>query len=315
MFVPLNTLKLLIVDDQSLVRTAMRHMLTALGAKHLTDASSGEEAIELLLKQEFDLVISDIDMSPINGLELLKHIRHGDYGLKRDTLLVMLTGVSTKEFVIACVNLDVNAFLTKPPKKELLMSRIQYALTTPFNLKEAKAYKLIVIPEINAPAAPAARANIAAVEMRKLREEEQESNAMAQVPGMHYIVWSDKFQFGLPSLDEILQTGARLLNRAYVDKGKSLQMEELDQFVSACFQFASERLREIEQSAGQSDEELQKRFVEVRLGLAANLARIRLIMQVSPDIVMYECFNVMKTWWHKTLDLMTEYRNRTTAGK
>ena len=309
MFVPLNTLKLLIVDDQALVRTAMRHMLMALGAKHLTDASSGEEAIELLLKQEFDLVISDIDMSPINGLELLKHIRHGDYGLKRDTLLVMLTGVSTKEFVIACVNLDVNAFLTKPPKKELLMSRIQYALTTPFTLKEAKTYALIVLPEIDAPAAPAARANTTMTSSAHQMTDHQDGDAHAHQPGMHYIIWSEKFHFGLPSLDEILQLGAKLLNRAYVDKGKTLEMEDMDQFITTCFQFANEKLRVIENTICSTDEPLRKRFAEIRLGLSASLARIRLIMQVSPDIVMYETFNVMKIWWNKTIDLMTEYRN------
>lgn len=309
MFVPLATLKLLVVDDQSLVRTAMRHMLMALGAKHITDASSGEEAIELLLKQPFDLVISDIDMAPINGLELLRHIRLGEYGLNRATLFVMLTGVATKEFVAACINLDVNAFLTKPPKKELLMSRLQYALTNPVKLKDKKDYELIVIPELAAPSAPAERVHSTAV-ASAAKAPQDDSDSKAQVPGMHYIIWSDKFNIGDAQLDEIMQQGARLMNKAYVGRGQVLELSLQDEFVQDCFRFSAERLRELEQTVTGTDAELAKKFGETRLALSATLAKVRLVMQVSPEMVNYEIFTAMKTWWHRELDLLAKYREK-----
>lgn len=147
---PLSHLRFLIVDDQALVRTAMRHMLTSLGAKQITDTDNGEEAIELMLKTPFDIVISDIDMESMNGLQLLKCIRLGERGLRRATRFIMLTGMATREAVQACIQLDVHAFLTKPPKKELLSSRLQHALDTNIKLKDPAHYRDIVVPSFDA---------------------------------------------------------------------------------------------------------------------------------------------------------------------
>lgn len=65
----LFTARALPVDDRALVRTAIRTMLGFLGVQNSHEASSGEDAIALLLKHPIDFVISDIDMSPHNDLE------------------------------------------------------------------------------------------------------------------------------------------------------------------------------------------------------------------------------------------------------
>ena len=326
MFVTLSTLRILIVDDQALIRTAMRHILTGLGAKHVDEAVSGEQAIERLLTTNYELVISDIDMSPVNGLQLLKHIRTGDYGLKRDTLFVMLTGVATKEFVTSCIALDVNAFLTKPPKKELMMARLQYALTTPFKLKEASQYEQMELPELLAKApvesssaaittqtpisANAATKPKPAADIASDLEQQKEDDDVAQEPGMFYIIWSDKFSAGIPSVDALLKKNALLMNKAYAGRGEVFADGSQDQFLQECFVFASEQLREIEQILAYSGHDIVRRFAEARVALSASLARSRLVMQVSPELVNYEIFNAMKNWWHRVISLINENRDK-----
>ncbi|WP_157591327.1 response regulator transcription factor [Permianibacter aggregans] len=328
MFITLSTLRLLIVDDQALIRTAMRHMLMTLGAKHIDEAVSGEQAIERLLGTQYDLVVSDIDMSPVNGLQLLQHIRTGDYGLKRETLFIMLTGVATKEFVTTCINLDVNAFLTKPPKKELIMSRLQYALTTPFKIKEPQEYQKLVLPELAASepngnnggikaaagptASPALTSTKRTATTRDDKQQRQEDDEKAHEPGMFYIIWSDKLSTGIPSIDELLKRSTQLMNRAYSGRGQVFPDGVQDQFVQECFIFATDLLRQMETTVAPCGQELVRKFVENRVGLSASLARTRLVMQISPELVNYEVFNAMKFWWQNVSKLLAEHREKLT---
>ena len=65
----------LIVDDSGTVRSLVRKILAQLGYKSIHEASDGEGALEKILEKHFDLVISDWNMEPMNGEELLKEVR------------------------------------------------------------------------------------------------------------------------------------------------------------------------------------------------------------------------------------------------
>src|SRR5580704_4861334 len=65
----------LIVDDSATVRSLVRKILTQLGYKNIDEASDGESALDKIFDKHFDLVISDWNMEPMNGEELLKEVR------------------------------------------------------------------------------------------------------------------------------------------------------------------------------------------------------------------------------------------------
>ncbi len=102
-------LKLLVVDDEDSLRLLVHDELVNSGYQ-VDTAESGETALEMIAKKKFDIVILDIRMPGIDGLEVLKHIR--EEGIK--SKVILLTGVN--ELKIARDSLEAGAddFLMKP---------------------------------------------------------------------------------------------------------------------------------------------------------------------------------------------------------
>lgn len=101
--------KLLVVDDEDALRLLVRHELENNGYA-VTEAETGERALELFGKEQFDLVILDIRLPGIDGLEVLRKIRSTDARTK----VVMLTGVDELKIARESLTLGANDFLTKP---------------------------------------------------------------------------------------------------------------------------------------------------------------------------------------------------------
>jgi two-component system chemotaxis response regulator CheY len=94
-----------------------------LGFANITTAINGKEALQALGSDDFDLVVSDWKMEPINGLDLLKKIR-GDEKLK-DLPFIMLSAESDKRSIIETINNGVSEYIVKPFSKETLKGKIQ----------------------------------------------------------------------------------------------------------------------------------------------------------------------------------------------
>src|SRR6185436_1587289 len=94
-----DRLSVLIVDDEPLQRRILRDVLRNLRFVRTKDADSGEFAIEKMREQRFDLVLSDVQMPGMNGLELLRQIRTGQTKLARDTRFIILTSFSNTEVI------------------------------------------------------------------------------------------------------------------------------------------------------------------------------------------------------------------------
>ena len=99
----------LIVDDESVVRKGISR---ALANRHIqaTEASNGKEALAHLNTREFDLVLLDIKMEDMDGVEVLQQIRHKD----PETSVVMITGYPTIATAVHCTKLGALDYLTKP---------------------------------------------------------------------------------------------------------------------------------------------------------------------------------------------------------
>ena len=115
--------KILVVDDQKGVCFSFKKILGKLGYTVIT-ASSGEEAIELVTKSEPDLLIMDVMMPGIDGLETLKRLKEIDSKL----VVIMMTAYSTTEKAIRAMELGAYDYLTKPFDNRLLTEIIENAL-------------------------------------------------------------------------------------------------------------------------------------------------------------------------------------------
>ena len=125
-------MKILVVDDKDSVRGAMMKILTSLGFNDLTEATDGHDAwfqlkaeFEGEEKERFDLVISDMEMPEMSGLDLLKSIR-ADTDLK-DTPVIMVTTVNTKEVILETMKLGISAYIIKPFTQESVQEKMKKA--------------------------------------------------------------------------------------------------------------------------------------------------------------------------------------------
>ncbi|PYS44269.1 MAG: two-component system response regulator [Acidobacteria bacterium] len=100
--------RLLIVDDETEVRSVLRDLLC--GAYQCAEAASAEEAVARLRDDVFELVISDITMSGMSGLEMIPHVK----AISPDTVIVMISGMQTIESAINALRLGAFDYLMKP---------------------------------------------------------------------------------------------------------------------------------------------------------------------------------------------------------
>ena len=134
---------ILLVDDEVSFVETMAKRLTKRGFEVLT-AQSGEEGLAVLEKhQNLDVIVLDVKMPGMDGIEMLKSIR-SEYPLIE---VIMLTGHATVELGISGMKLGANDFLMKPCDLEELVEKLQKATEKRRNhedkIKEAEQKKLL----------------------------------------------------------------------------------------------------------------------------------------------------------------------------
>jgi CheY-like chemotaxis protein len=167
--------RILVVDDQKFIRGLVSQGLKGLGAL-VSEASDGFEALTMLgiqdsltggafdemrrqrpdmfdagraAKSQFDCVVSDIRMMPMNGLEMLKAIRAGMSAARRDLPVVIMSAHSDEELIGAAIALDAHGFVAKPVSQKHITERIVRSRSMKLPLKEVEAYRMLIIPELD----------------------------------------------------------------------------------------------------------------------------------------------------------------------
>jgi two-component system chemotaxis response regulator CheY len=117
------SMPVLVVDDYNTMIRIIRNLLKQLGFEDVDDASDGSAALTKLRAKKYGLVISDWNMEPMTGYELLKEVR-SDPGLSR-TPFIMVTAESKTENVIAAKKAGVNNYIVKPFNAQTLKTKIE----------------------------------------------------------------------------------------------------------------------------------------------------------------------------------------------
>lgn len=114
--------RILIVDDEPQIRRVLRTSLTSQGYE-LQDARNGEEALDKIRETRFDLVLLDMNMPGIGGLEACRTIR-----ATSEVAIIMLTVKNTEGDKVAALDSGADDFITKPFSTPELLARIRAAL-------------------------------------------------------------------------------------------------------------------------------------------------------------------------------------------
>ena len=117
---------ILIVDDYKTMLRIVRNLLNQLGFHNVDEATDGSMALQKLREKHFGLVISDWNMEPMTGLQLLKEVRADDH--LKQTPFIMVTAESKTDNVIAAKKAGVNNYIVKPFNAATLKQKIASVL-------------------------------------------------------------------------------------------------------------------------------------------------------------------------------------------
>jgi len=115
-------MKVLVVDDYSTMRRIIRNQLTQIGYSEIDEAADGNEALAKLRTAHYGLVISDWNMEPMTGYDLLKQVRADDKLNK--TPFIIVTTESKAENVVAAKHAGVDNYIVKPFNAATLQQKI-----------------------------------------------------------------------------------------------------------------------------------------------------------------------------------------------
>lgn len=129
--------RVLIVEDEEILRDVLQ---TYLGKLYKTDtASSGEEALEKMSQHHYHIVITDINMPGITGIELMKTIRKGNPWIQ----VIIITGYPTLNTAIDCIDTGASFYLVKPFRMDEIKK------TTAICIRRLERWERIVFDIVN----------------------------------------------------------------------------------------------------------------------------------------------------------------------
>lgn len=115
-----SALNVLIVDDYKTMLRVIRNLLIQIGFLNVDEATDGQMALGMIEKKKYDLIISDWNMEPMTGLDLLKAVRTANNKVP----FIMVTAESKTENIIAAKTAGVNNYIVKPFNADTLRAKI-----------------------------------------------------------------------------------------------------------------------------------------------------------------------------------------------
>ncbi len=119
-----NLIKILLVDDNHHMRVLLTEILRAIGVKHIFEAGDGAEALQIMRTHQVDVVMTDLAMQPLDGIDFVKLLRNSPDSPNQMAPVIMITGHSTARRVAEARDAGVNEFLAKPVTARGVIERI-----------------------------------------------------------------------------------------------------------------------------------------------------------------------------------------------
>lgn len=121
-------IKILVVDDFKTMRRIVGNLLLQIGFKNIDEATDGSNAFEKINVTQYNLIISDWNMEPMSGLELLQNIRSSTNPSIKSLPFIMVTAESKPENIIKAKQAGVNNYIVKPFNAETLKAKMSAVL-------------------------------------------------------------------------------------------------------------------------------------------------------------------------------------------
>jgi two-component system chemotaxis response regulator CheY len=115
-----KNMNILVVDDYQTMVRILRNLLKQLGFNNIDEASDGKSALAKISEKSYGLIISDWNMEPMTGLDLLKSVRGGGNKVP----FIMVTAESKAENVLAAREAGVNNYIIKPFNADTLRTKM-----------------------------------------------------------------------------------------------------------------------------------------------------------------------------------------------
>jgi YesN/AraC family two-component response regulator len=228
----LHTNRILVAEDEHFMRVLLIQALNSLGFDKIHEAENGKHALQIMAKNPIDIVISDIEMEPLNGLELVKMIRTGRTPIARNSRIIVLTGFSDTDTLASTLELDVQGFLVKPVCANDLLKKIISVTQMEVKLKERSSYEALRFTpkRINVynnirNTGDGLTENIATkshINKAVKPEKPIESLETQQLPTDHQVINVDMLKPGMVVCNDIFARGVLLLR-----KGVTLELEQI----------------------------------------------------------------------------------------
>ena len=123
----ISNLRILVIDDQALVRKVVATLLASQGCNDVIEAANGVEARDIVAKSKPSLIVCDINMSPGDGFSFLRDLRSGIYG-PNDIPVIFMTSSSEKPVIEKALRLGVDGYVLKPITSTNLITQIHNAI-------------------------------------------------------------------------------------------------------------------------------------------------------------------------------------------
>ncbi len=124
-------LNILLVDDNHHMRMLLGEILRAIGVRHVLEASDGTDALQKIRMQPVDIVMSDLAMTPLDGIDFVRLVRNSPDSPNPMIPIIMITGHATVRRVAEARDVGVTEFLSKPVTARGVIERITRVVEHP----------------------------------------------------------------------------------------------------------------------------------------------------------------------------------------
>ena len=118
----LQAARLLVVDDSKMMRMGISRSLRQLGVQQIEEASNGREALKRLREESFDLMLLDVEMPEMTGLDVLAEMQRSPQ--LSSLPVIVISGGQNIDDVVNCIEMGAEDYLPKPFSKVLLRARL-----------------------------------------------------------------------------------------------------------------------------------------------------------------------------------------------